>query len=124
MSTKAFDHSAGIYGGTGMESGCIVERCASYVGAVISGRKPEMSRSYHVTEKKALKALMLGDSEPGYLASEKHWVKKKTTTARSSKKGVSNRAIVAAEKRRTSAVKKRKGPIYSLSSGFAVARKD
>jgi len=82
-----------------------------------------MSRSYHVTEKKALKAFVLGDTEPTYLASEKHWIKKKAKTARTSKKVLSNRAIVAREKRRTAAVKKRRGAVYSLSSGFVQPQK-
>jgi hypothetical protein len=77
-----------------------------------------MSRSYHVTEKKALAAFLQGDEEPSYMASEKSWIKRKQKEARSPQslgnKSLSNRAIVAEEKKRTKHVRSarecRKGP--------------
>ena|GEM_PF-3137621 len=68
-----------------------------------------MSRSYHVTEKKALAAFLQGDEEPTYTASEKSWIKRKQKEARSRQsvgnKSLSNRAIVAEEKKRTELVR-------------------
>lgn len=64
-----------------------------------------MSRSYHVTERKARNAFRHGDTEPTYAASEKSWVKQQQKKARAIKKVgksvPSNRAIVAEEKKRT-----------------------
>jgi hypothetical protein len=71
-----------------------------------------MSRSYHVTEKKARTAFLCGDQEPGYMASEKSWIKRKQKEARSPQragnKSPSNRAIVAEEKKRTKRVRQRR----------------
>lgn len=64
-----------------------------------------MSRSYHVTEKKANTAFSQGDTEPAYQASEKRWVKKQSKAARVDKRPVTNRAIVSNERKRTSRVR-------------------
>jgi hypothetical protein len=64
-----------------------------------------MSRSYHVTKKKAVVAFLQDDHEPMFAASEKAWIKKKEKEARSAKATVGkapiNRAVVARERRRT-----------------------
>lgn len=64
-----------------------------------------MSRSYHVTEKKASAAFCEGDLEPGYQFSEKQWVKEAQMKARKHGSDVSNRSIVSSEIASTKRVK-------------------
>jgi hypothetical protein len=66
-----------------------------------------MSRSYHVTERKAKVAFYQGNTDPSYLVSEKSWVKKQAKTARESKQTISNRAIVGDEKKRTARARRK-----------------
>jgi hypothetical protein len=83
-----------------------------------------VSRSYHDTQKSALKALLyLGDTEPGYRVSEKHWVKDASREARKPKRPKINRAIVAEEKRQTAARKEKREAVYTYAYGFVSHRK-
>ena len=70
------------------------------------GRNKIMSRSYHVTEKKARIAFSEGDVQLAYQASEKSWVKREQQRARQQQKGTTNRSIVSNEATRTKQVKK------------------
>ena len=67
-----------------------------------------MSRSYHVTEKKAFAAFREGDVEPAYQGSEKRWVKQEQIKARKRQSSVTNRSIVSAEITRTKEVRTQK----------------
>jgi hypothetical protein len=67
-----------------------------------------MSRSYHVTEKKAFAAFCEGDVEPSYQGSEKRWVKQEQVKARKHQSSVTNRSIVSAEITRTKEVRSQK----------------
>jgi hypothetical protein len=81
-----------------------------------------MSRSYHVTEKKAKAAFYAGDSEPMYQASEKSWVKKQHKKARKTEAGSVNRAVVGIEKARTAKVKNPNQPVQPTSLRSAADR--
>ncbi|MFT4176743.1 MAG: hypothetical protein QM627_08800 [Luteolibacter sp.] len=64
-----------------------------------------MSRSYHVTKKKAIEAFREGDLEPAYQQSEKCWVKQRQLKARKTKNTPPNRSIVSGEISRTKTVR-------------------
>jgi hypothetical protein len=71
-----------------------------------------MSRSYHVTNKKAFAAFSEGDVEPSYQASEKLWVKQEQIKARKQEIDVTNRSIVSAEIARTNRVKSKRATYF------------
>jgi len=65
-----------------------------------------MSRSYHVTEKRARDAYNQGDIEPTYQASEKSWVKRRQREIRQQKELITNRSIVSVEAARTKLIRR------------------